>query len=110
MRFLDCVDRRDGAAAALLFHPEGVWSTAFELGDVSGAENIAALVNAKLPPRRYDAKYARHEMEPASDMDDLTVLAPDGSRCRFEVGLDGGAQSRTVIGTLRRKVLQSPET
>lgn len=38
MRFLDCVDRRDGAGAAALFHPEGLWSTASQFGDIRNRE------------------------------------------------------------------------
>jgi NADH-quinone oxidoreductase subunit G len=47
MRFLDCVDRRDGAAAARLFSPDGVWSTASAFGEISGAEAIEAFINSK---------------------------------------------------------------
>ncbi|MPQ93194.1 [FeFe] hydrogenase, group A [Thioclava sp. JE_KL1] len=107
MRFLDCVDRRDGAAAAKLFHPDGVWSTASPFGVLTGADEIAGLINAKLPPNLRGAKYARHQMESASDIDDLMVLAPDGSRSRFDLELstvEADGYSQTVIQTLTRTV------
>ena len=108
MRFLDCVDRRDGAAAARLFHPGGVWSTASAFGEVKGIQEIEAFINFTLPPRMYGANFARHKMESASDIDDLTVLTPDGSRCRFHLELcamEGGRKSSMVIKRLTRSVL-----
>jgi NADH-quinone oxidoreductase subunit G len=108
MRFLDCVDRRDGAAAARLFHPDGIWSTASAFGEIKGAEEIEAFISFKLPPRRYGVKYDRHQMESATSVDDLTVLAPDGSRCSFhleECAIEGGRKSRTVIKYLARSIL-----
>ncbi|PWJ19254.1 NADH-quinone oxidoreductase subunit G [Jannaschia seohaensis] len=108
MRFLDCVDRRDGAAAARLFHSEGVWDTASAFGVIEGAKEIEALIHSKLPPRSYGPKYARHRMESAAGLDDLTVVTPEGSRCRFHLDLtelDGGGTSKTVIGKLIRTVL-----
>lgn len=108
MRFLDCVDRRDGAAAARLFHPDGVWSTASAFGEIKGIQEIEAFINFTLPPRMYGVKFARHKMESASDIDDLTVLTPDGSRCRFHLELcamEGGRKSSKVIKRLTRSVL-----
>ncbi|PWE51429.1 hypothetical protein DEM26_00180 [Thioclava sp. NG1] len=108
MRFLDCVDRRDGAAAAKLFHPDGVWSTASPFGVLTGADEIAGLIDAKLPPNLRGAKYARHQMERSSDIDDLTVLAPDGSRSRFDLELstvEEDGYSQMAIKTLTRTVL-----
>jgi len=106
MRFLDCVDRRDGAGAAELFHPEGVWSTASPFGDIQGASNIEALINTRLPARAYGPRYLRHRMQSAADTDDLTVITPAGERCRFEMHVgtleaDGGR--RTVIQSLVRR-------
>jgi NADP-reducing hydrogenase subunit HndD len=108
MRFLDCVDRRDGAGAARLFHPDGVWSTASDFGDIEGAAQVKAFIDTKLPPRLFGGKYVRHQMESAADVDDLTVLAPDGSRSRFRIDvgvLDDGQMSKTVIKRLVRSVL-----
>ena len=108
MRFLDCVDRREGIVAASLFHPDGVWSTASAFGDIKGADEIAAFINSTLPPRMYGVKYVRHMMETAAQVDDLTVLAPDGSRCSFQMELcamDGERTSKTVIKSLIRNVL-----
>ncbi|OWY02928.1 [FeFe] hydrogenase, group A [Thioclava sp. IC9] len=108
MRFLDCVDRRDGAAAAKLFHPDGIWSTASPFGVLTGADEIAGLIDAKLPPNLRGAKYARHQMERSSDIDDLTVLAPDGSRSRFDLELstvEEDGYSQMAIKTLTRTVL-----
>ncbi|WP_226626362.1 [FeFe] hydrogenase, group A [Alloyangia pacifica] len=108
MRFLDCVDRRDGAAAAQLFHPEGVWSTASEFGDIAGADRIAAFIGRTLPPRKYGGSFVRHRMASAADIDELTVLAPDGSRSRFQVDLcsiETEGTKQTVIRSLRRRIL-----
>ena len=108
MRFLDCVDRRDGTAAAKLFHSDGVWCTASAFGDIEGAEEIEAFINEKLPPRLYGVKYLRHQMESAANVDDLTVLTPDGSRCRFLVdasAVDGKQQSQLLIKRLVRTAL-----
>jgi NADH-quinone oxidoreductase subunit G len=85
MRFLDCVDRRDGAAAARLFHPDGLWSTASEFGDIKGATEIQAFIDGRLPPRQYGEKFVRHMIETCADKDDLIVVTPDGIRCRFEM-------------------------
>jgi NADH-quinone oxidoreductase subunit G len=107
MRFLDCVDRRDGAEAARLFHPDGVWSTASAFGEITGAEAIRAVIENTLPPRRYGPGYARHQIEAALDCDDLAVLAPDGSNCRFDIEIartEGGQSSRAVIMNLSRIV------
>ena len=108
MRFLDCVDRRDGSGAASLFHPEALWSTASAFGDIRGAANIEALINTHLPPRKYGPAYARHRMESAADIDDLTVVTPAGERCRFCIEIDTlheGSQSRIVIKKLVREIL-----
>lgn len=108
MLFLDCVDRRDGAAAASLFYPDGVWSTASAFGVIKGADEIAAFINSTLPPRMYGAKYVRHMMEAAAHIDDLTVSAPDGSRCSFQMdlcALDHEPTSTTVIKSLICDVL-----
>ncbi len=108
MRFLDCVDRRDGRDAARLFHPDALWSTASAFGDIQGASNIEALINTHLPPRKYGPEYARHRMESTADMDDLTVVTPTGERCRFNIEVDTihkGNQSRMVIRSLVREIL-----
>ena len=108
MRFLDCVDRRDASAAASLFHPDALWSTATPFGDIQGASNIEAFINTRLPPRKYGPEYARHRMESSSDVDDLTVLTPTGGRCRFSMEvatLHEGSQSGIVIRKLVRAVL-----
>ena len=108
MRFLDCVDRRDGNAAANLFHPDALWSTASPFGDIQGSENIEALINARLPPRKYGPAYARHRMESTAGVDDLTVVTPAGERCRFSLEvdtIDDGSQSRVVIRNLVREIL-----
>ncbi|MCA0945758.1 [FeFe] hydrogenase, group A [Salipiger pacificus] len=108
MRFLDCVDRRDGAAAANLFEPDGIWSTASEFGDIHGADAIAAFIDNTLPPRRYGAAFKRHQMASAARTEDLTVLTPDGVRCRFELALvagAGGDAPRARIARLTRTVL-----
>lgn len=108
MRFLDCVDTRNGNAAASLFHPDALWSTASPFGDIQGTSNIQVLINDRLPPRKYGPEYVRHRMESASDIDDLTVLTPAGERCRFTMEIDTlheGNQSNMVIRKLVREVL-----
>ena len=108
MLFLDCVDRRDASSAVNLFHPDALWSTASPLGDIEGAKNIEALINTRLPPRKYGPAYARHRMESTADVDDLTVITPTGERCRFSIEVEtlhDGSQSRTVIRKLVREVL-----
>ena len=108
MRFLDCVDRRDGKAAAELFHHDSTWSTASPFGDIHGATNIEALINTKLPPRKYASKYMRHRMASAADVDDLTVITPTSEKCRFDIETETlvtGNQSKTVIKKLVREVI-----
>jgi hypothetical protein len=108
MRFLDCVDRRDGPGAARLLHPDASWSTASPFGDIQGAANISAFIATGLPPRRQGPAYARHRMACAADVDDLEVITPTGERCRFSIDTDtlhGSARSDVVIRTLVRQVL-----
>ena len=108
MRFLDCVDRRDGPGAARLLHPDASWSTASPFGDIQGAANIAAFIATRLPPRRQGTAFARHRMASAADVDDLGVITPTGERCRFTIDTDklhGAARSDVVIRTLVRHVL-----
>jgi NADP-reducing hydrogenase subunit HndD len=108
MRLLDCVDRRDASGAVSLFHPDALWSTASPFGDIQGASNIEALINTHLPPRKYGPEYARHRMESTANIDDLTVVTPEGERCRFSMEVDiirEGSQSRIVIRKLVREVL-----
>ena len=108
MRFLDCVDRRDASAVASLFHPDALWSTASPFGDIQGTTDIKALINTRLPPRKYGPEYIRHRMESAADMDDLTVITPTGERCRFIIEIETQHetnQSRMVMRKLVREVL-----
>ena len=108
MRFLDCVDRRDGIAAASLFHQDGLWSTASPFGDIKGISNIETLINTQLPPRKFGPAYVRHRMESPADINDFTVITPAGERCRFCVEVDTlheDQQEKTVIRKLLREVL-----
>ena len=108
MRFLDCVDRRDAAGAARLFHPDGTWSTASHFGDVQGAAAVEALIKNHLPPRKYGPRYERHRMEAAADIESLMVITSAGERCRFSLELEAipeGSQPRTVIKRLVREIL-----
>ncbi|MBO1924768.1 [FeFe] hydrogenase, group A [Thiomicrorhabdus sp. 6S3-12] len=108
MRFLDCVDRRDAEAAGELFHPYAIWSTASPYGDIRGVENIRVLIQDVLPPRQYGPKYIRHTMASPSRQDDLTVITPNGERCRFTIEtetLNDASESRTVIRKLTRTLL-----
>jgi len=108
MQFLDCVDRRDGSAAAKLFQTDALWSTASPFGDIQGNSNIEDLINNQLPARKYGPAYKRHRMESASDIDDLTVLTPTGERCRFTMQIETvqeDSQPRMLIKELLREVL-----
>ncbi len=108
MRFLDSVDRRDGDAAARLFHPDGVWITASHFGEITGAREIAALINERLPPRGQGVHYQRHRMALAADSDDLAVTTPDGQQCRFRIevcGLDEPGEHAMRIKVLEREAL-----
>ncbi|MEG1054589.1 MAG: iron hydrogenase small subunit, partial [Janthinobacterium sp.] len=104
MQFLDCVDRRDGAGAATLLHPDASWSTASPFGDVHGATAIQALIDTRLPAREYGPAFARHRMVSAADMDDLAVITPTGELCRFSVALDS-SRSPMLISRLVRTIL-----
>jgi len=108
MRFLDCVDRRDGNTVVNLIHPDALWSTASAFGDIQGASNIEALINTHLPARMYGPGYMRHRMESAADIDDLSVVTPAGERCKFNVEIGAiheGSQSKMVIRKLVREIL-----
>lgn len=102
MRFLDGVDRRDGAGVAGLCHPDAVWSTASPFGDIEGASNIARLVDSQLPARKHGPAFARHRMLHPADPDDLTLVAPTGERCRFHVEVD---PAEGLITRLERELL-----
>ena len=108
MRFLDCVDRRDGGGAANLFHLNALWTTASPFDDIEGIASIEAFINTQLPPRKFGPEYARHRMESTADVEDLTVITPTGERCRFSMETETryeGSQSRMVIRKLVREVL-----
>ncbi len=108
MQFLDCVDRRDGAAAARLLDPDAVWRTASPFGDIEGAAEVEAFIDNGLPPRKYGPAYARHRLESAADADDLTVLTPTGERCRFTLELankDGSELTSPALRSLTRHPL-----
>jgi NADP-reducing hydrogenase subunit HndD len=106
MRFLDCVDRRDAAGAAALFHPDGVWSTSSAFGEVHGSANIAALIATRLPKRAYGPEYARHRMAVAADLEDLGVITPAGERCDFHMEvatMEADGRRKIVITKLARE-------
>jgi len=108
MRLLECVDRRDGAGAASMFHADGVWATASVFGELRGAAAIAAFVHEALPPRRYGPGFERHRMASAADPDDLAVILPNGEVCTFamDLGRREGSEAPTMaIRSLRRLVL-----
>ncbi|MEL6322637.1 MAG: [FeFe] hydrogenase, group A [Pseudomonadota bacterium] len=106
MRFLDCVDRRDGEGAARLLQADGAWSTASPYGDIQGAATIASFISTRLPPRVYGPKYTRHRITSPVDTDTLVVRTPDGQRCIFTVELgrtDNAGDDRAVIKSLVRQ-------
>jgi NADH-quinone oxidoreductase subunit G len=109
MRFLDCVDRRDGKDAAQLLHPDAVWDTASPYGELHGAGAIEAFIDTELPPRELGPGFKRHRMRSSSDDSDLAVLSAAGEPCLFEIELarvEDDDRSRLVIRTLRRRLLQ----
>jgi NADH-quinone oxidoreductase subunit G len=111
MRFLDCVDRRDGPGAVMLCHPDASWSTASRFGDIHGAATIGAFIETHLPPRKWGPGYARHRMESASEVEDLRVITPTGERCRFSMEIETlheEGQPRMLIGKLVRGSILSP--
>ncbi|KUJ73084.1 hypothetical protein AVO41_03390 [Thiomicrospira sp. WB1] len=105
MRFLDCVDRRDGQAAAELFHPDGRWNTASPFGEVTGHAQIAALIEQRLPPRQFGPGFQRHKMASRADREDLSVITPNGEYCHFELILteqNTSTESKPLILSLKR--------
>ena len=110
MRFLDCVVRRDGPGVLALLHPDVTWCTASPFGDIQGAAHVAAFITQRLPARRFGPAFARHHMASAAQGDDLTVLTPNGERCRFEVvtaTVEVKGEPRTVIQRLVRTSLDA---
>ncbi|HEY9200866.1 MAG TPA: [FeFe] hydrogenase, group A [Gammaproteobacteria bacterium] len=108
MRFLDCVDRRDGQGAASLFTDDALWSTDSPFGEIQGKQQIEALINTQLPPRQYGAHFARHRMLSSSDIDDLSVFTPGGETCRFSMEVETlhkGSAHGMRITKLVREVL-----
>jgi NADH-quinone oxidoreductase subunit G len=107
MRFLDCVDRRDGRGAARLLHPDASWATASPFGDILGVANIEAFISTRLPPRKQGPAYARHRMVSPADVEDLAIITPAGEQCSFSVETDAlheDGHSRMVIRKLVRQV------
>jgi NADP-reducing hydrogenase subunit HndD len=108
MRFLDCIDRRDGESAARLFHPDGIWSTASPFGEIRGSREIADFTNHTLPARSFGAAQTRHRMASPASPHDLSVLTPDGQLCRFELEVcptEHGSDQSVMIWRLTRHVL-----
>ncbi len=108
MRFLDCVDRRDGQGASSLFTEDAHWSTASAFGEIQGRKNIEDFINQQLPPRQYGPQFARHRMLSTSDIDDLSVLTPGGEHCRFSMEVETlhkGPTTYMLIKNLLREVL-----
>jgi NADP-reducing hydrogenase subunit HndD len=104
MRFLDCVDRRDGQGAAALFHPEGIWSTASPFGEIRGRAQVASLVDERLPPRKLGPALARHRMARSADEGSFEVITPDGGRCIFSVQLVAGSEDNPRASLISRLV------
>jgi NADH-quinone oxidoreductase subunit G len=102
MRFLDCVDRRDAEGAAKLCQTDALWSTASPAGDIQGSAAIKTFISTRLPSRRYGPQFQRHRMAFAAAIDDLTVMTPDGERCRFTLETGPMQDGRPSIRTIRR--------
>jgi iron-only hydrogenase group A len=98
MRFLDCVDRRDGKGAASLLHKDALWVTASPFGDISGAINIEEFISRQLPPRKYGPDFARHQMENSTEIDNFEVVTPTGETCSFRVEIE------TIMEGIQRKL------
>ena len=86
------------------------------LGDPSSADNPYGYgvgcpddwVDTQLPPRQYGPHFRRHLMVSPAEAADLTLLTPDGERCRFKMEvckMEEDGRSRTVIGRLEREFL-----
>jgi NADH-quinone oxidoreductase subunit G len=108
MRFLDCVDRRDGEGAARLFHPDAIWSTGSPFGEIRGRREIADFTNHTLPAQSFGAAQTRHRMASPASLHDLSVLTPDGQLCRFELEVcpaEDGSDQSVMIWRLTRCVL-----
>ena len=108
MRFLDCVDRRDGAGAIRLFHAGAVWSTGSSYGSIRGIPAIKAFIETALPPRKFGPQFVRHRMASAADVDSLIVITPTGERCRFSVDVaeaNDGSPPGLLIQHLLREVI-----
>ena len=107
MRFLDCVDRRDGRGAAKLLHPEALWVTASSHGDLQNASTIKAFIDSQLPPRQFGPRHVRHRMQSSSDGNSLSVISAAGESCRFTIDLEllgESDQPRLVIRRLERQL------
>lgn len=108
MRFLDCVDRRDGEGAARLFASDAVWSTASPFGEIKGQNEIAEFINQTLPNRGFGPGQARHRMANPASPEELSVLTPENQLCRFAVDVCAGdetAAQSVVIKRLTRHLL-----
>jgi NADP-reducing hydrogenase subunit HndD len=109
MQFLDGVDRRDGDQVSRLFVKDAVWSTASPFGNIHGTAEIKTLIETRLPPRKFGAKFEQHRMAHAANTDDLTVITPTGERCRFHmtiVNIDKKGDPKLMIARLEREVLE----
>lgn len=88
-RFLDAVDHRDGKKAASLVTEDAVWNTNTPVfGYVEGREDIAALINTKLPPVSTVAGDVPHKHRLSSPIEGTDVIMPDGQHVHFNVSVD----------------------
>jgi NADH-quinone oxidoreductase subunit G len=88
-RFLDAVDHRDGHKAASLLAEDAEWNTNTPLyGSVKGREDIASVIDSKLPSitSRAGAVPPKHRL--VSPVEGTDVFMPDGQQVHFYVSLD----------------------
>jgi NADH-quinone oxidoreductase subunit G len=88
-RFLDAVDHRDGHKAASLLAEDAEWNTNTPLyGSVKGREDIASVIDSKLPSitSRAGAVPPKHRL--VSPIEGTDVFMPDGQQVHFYVSLD----------------------
>ena len=76
----------------------------YRVAEMADVPAIEALIDTKLPARKYGPAFARHRMLSAADMHDLAVITPTGELCSFSVEVDR-SRSPMVISRLVRTVL-----
>ena len=88
-RFLDAVDHRDGTKAASLVAEDAEWNTNTPLyGTVNGREDIASMIDSKLPSITSPAGAVPPKHRLVSPVEGTDVFMPNGQQVHFNVSLD----------------------